>query len=99
MNKILEMGNGKMKRYLTFKEHLEKARIRRESNLHEMIHRRCSRGIRMNANVVVKSVPEQPVPELVDITDPDFEWIEQLPDDIKVKMYCKLCALGVPYLA
>lgn len=99
VNKTLETGNGNKKHYLTFKEHVEKIRACREKNsLHEISHRRCSKGIQMNAKIFIKNTPKSVAPELVDITDPDFEWIEELDDDTRIKIYCKLCDLGVPYL-
>lgn len=97
MNKILEMGNGKPKRYMTFKDHIEKIRALHEKNIHEKYHR-CSKGIQMNADKFIKNVPKPVTPELVDITDTDFEWIEELDDDTRIKIYRKLCDLGVPYL-
>jgi hypothetical protein len=97
MNKILEMGNGNKKHYLTFKEHVEKIRARHEKNIYEKCHR-CSKGIQMNADKFIKNAPKPVEPELVDITDPDFEWIEELDDDTRIKMFRKLCDLGVQYL-
>ena len=97
MDKILEMGNGKPKRYMTFKDHIEKMRALHEKNIHEKYHR-CSKGIQMNADKFIKNTPKSVTPELVDITDTDFEWIEELDDDTRIKIYRKLCDLGVPYL-
>ena len=97
MNTTLEMGNGNKKHYMTFKEHIEKIRGCHEKNIHEKCHR-CSKGIMMNANTFLKNTPKPVAPELVDITDTDFEWIEELDDDTRIKMYRKLCDLGVPYL-
>jgi hypothetical protein len=94
MNKILEMGNGNKKHYLTFKEHVDKIRARHDKN----IYHRCSKGIQMNADKFIKNVPKPVTPELVDITDTDFEWIEELDDDTRIKMFRKLCDLGVQYL-
>ncbi len=99
VNKTLEMGNDKPKHYLTFKEHVDKIRACREKNsLHEISHRRCSKGIQMNSKIFIKNTPKTVAPELVDITDTDFEWIEELDDDTRIKIYRKLCDLGVPYL-
>ena len=93
VNNTLEMG-GKPKRYMTFKDHLEKIRARHDKN----IYHRCSKGIQMNADKFIKNAPKPVEPELVDITDPDFEWIEELDDDTRIKIYRKLFDLGVPYL-